>query len=214
MIRVLLPVLAMAAALTVPAGCSSWLGGSSPEAERAKLPKVYQWHENVLATTFWVGEKGNEASAWDPQWVRSFGGVDDPAKRDGFNPAGFAPKQSAFYCALPYNDVAGQPGQKSIYHARWVEVRANGRSCFCQWRDVGPWHTDDEKYVFGGARPKAEAEGKAGIDLSPAVRDYLKLGGKDPVDWRLTAPGEQPPAGPWVPVITDQKAGTYVSRRP
>jgi len=168
---------------------------------------------NILATTFWVGEKGNEASAWDPQWVKHFGGVDDPDKRKGFLPAGFTPKENPFYCALPYNDVAGRPGVKSALKDRWVEVRAPAGNCFCQVEDVGPWYADDREYVLGSARPKAEAEGKAGIDLSPAVRDHLKLSGKDLVSWCWVSP-EQVPAGPWKGVITGGSAGTSEARRP
>jgi hypothetical protein len=167
----------------------------------------------ILATTFWVGEQGNQASAWDPQWVKSFGGVDDPDKRNGFLPAGFEPRQNPFYCALPCNDVAGKPGAKSAFKDCWVEVRANGKSCLCQWEDVGPWYADDARYVFEGARPKAEAEGKAGIDLSPAVRDYLKLSGKDLVDWCFVSAAKVP-AGPWKQVITGAGSGTYVKGRP
>jgi hypothetical protein len=164
------------------------------------------WRRGILATTFWVGEKGNAASAWDPQWVKNFGGVDDPEKRAGYLPAGFAPKRNPFYCALPCNDVAGRPGVRSELKDRWVEVRAGGRSCFCQVADVGPWRTDDREYVLGEARPRAEAEGKAGIDLSPAVRDYLGLSGKDLVDWCWAAP-ERVPAGPWKQVVTGARAG-------
>jgi hypothetical protein len=170
------------------------------------------WHRGILATCFWVGEPGNERSAWDPRWVTSFGGVDDPENRAGFLPAGFVPALNAFYCALPYNDVAGRPDAKSGLKGRWVEVRAGGRSCYCQWEDVGPWRTDDREYVLGGSRPRAEAQGKAGIDLSPAVRDYLGLSGRDLVDWRLVK-AEGVPAGPWKRVITDAGSGTYTMRR-
>ncbi len=159
------------------------------------------WHRGVLATTFWVGEPGNEKSAWDPKWQANFGGVDDPKRRKGWLPASFNPKQNTFYCALPYNDVAGRPNRRSKLKGRWVQVRAGGESCYCQWEDVGPWRTDDKAYVLGGARPRAEQEAKAGLDLSPAVRDYLGLTGKDPVDWRFVRRGEVP-EGPWRAVIT------------
>jgi hypothetical protein len=48
---------------------------------------------------------------------------------------------------------------------------------------------------------------RAGIDLSPAVRDYLRLSGRDLVD-RRWARAEQLPAGPWKQVITGSAAGT------
>jgi hypothetical protein len=154
------------------------------------------WHREVLATTFWVGEPGNQQSAWDPKWQENFGGLDDPRKRNGWLPAAFTPRGNVFYCALPYNDVAGRPNSRSKLKGRWVEVRAGGRSCYCQWEDVGPWHVDDRAYVLGTARPRAEANGKAGIDLAPAARDYLRLSGRDNVDWRFV-PDRNVPAGPW-----------------
>lgn len=164
-----------------------------------------RWHGNVLATCFWVGEPGNRKSAWDPKWLANFGGVDDPKKRNGLLPAGFNPKQNAFYCALPYNDVAGRPEARSEMQGRWVEVRAGGKSCFCQWQDVGPWYTDDKAYVLGSARPRAEKDGKAGVDLSPAANDYLGLRGKGRVDWRFARADGVPP-GPWLRVATEHQA--------
>ncbi|HOX08131.1 MAG TPA: hypothetical protein PK280_17175 [Planctomycetota bacterium] len=182
----------MTSRLTLATALITALAGCAPRQAPARA--AAPWHRNILATVFWVGEPGNEASAWDAQWVRSFGGVDDPKRRDGFLPAGFTPKLNPFYCALPYNDVAGRPGAKSALRGRWVEVRAGGRSCFCQVEDVGPWYVDDRDYVLGECRPRAEGQGRAGIDLSPAVRDYLKLSGKDLVDWRFA---DAAPAGPW-----------------
>mgnify|MGYP000954092961 CR=1 FL=1 len=191
--------LALSIALAVlSAGCGPGTGSGAS----ARPPAADGWRRDILATVFWVGEPGNEAGAWDPRWVRSFGGVDDPKRRRGFLPAGFIPKQTPFYCALPYNDVAGRPGAKSGLAGRWVEVRAGGRegraarSCFCVLADVGPWRVDDREYVLDGKRPKAEAEGRAGIDLSPAVRDWLGLSGKDLVDWRF-AEEVSVVEGPW-----------------
>ena len=160
-----------------------------------------RWHQNVLATCFWVGEPGNRKSAWDPEWLANFGGVDDPQKRNGLLPAGFVPRQNVFYCALPYNDVAGRPEARSKMRGRWVQVRANGKTCYCQWEDVGPWHTDDKAYVLGNARPRAEKDARAGIDLSPAANDYLDIRGKGRVDWRFVRADGVPP-GPWLRVIT------------
>jgi hypothetical protein len=184
-------------------GCSWNLQGegfnmkvSQAETDRVVAPAstATPWHSNILATCFWVGEPGNAASAWDPNWVKNFGGVDHPEKRSGWRPGAFRPRLNTFYCALPFNDVAGQPNRKSKMQGRWIEVRAGGKSCFCSWQDVGPWHTNDRQYVLGTARPRAEKRNKAGIDLSPAVKDYLGLSGMDTVDWRFV---EKVPAGPW-----------------
>jgi hypothetical protein len=85
---------------------------------------------------------------------------------------------------------------KSVCKDRWMAVRHGGRICFAQWEDVGPFRTDDSRYVFGGARPTPNANYGAGIDVSPAVRDYLGLTSLDPVDWRFIDPQEVP-LGPW-----------------
>jgi hypothetical protein len=195
------------AALALPAACSWRLDSDNVRIRSGAAGPEAGWRCGVLATCFWVGEPGNEQSAWDGRWVRSFGGVDDPARRAGLLPAGFAPLQNPFYCALPYNDVAGRPGARSELKDRWVEVRAGGKNCFCQVEDVGPWRTDDREYVFGAARPKAEAEGKAGIDLSPAACGYLGIAGKGTVAWRFAEAGRVP-AGPWRQVITGSGPGT------
>jgi len=57
--------------------------------------------------------------------------------------------------------------------------------------DVGPWFTDDEAYVFGSARPKAEravslsrrVTNGAGIDLGERVWTALGLVDNTDVEW-------------------------------
>ena len=68
--------------------------------------------KEALASVFWIGEDAtadnrhipNHASAWDPDWIDSYGGVDDPTRRqnNGYWPEGFKPKENPFYVALPY----------------------------------------------------------------------------------------------------------------
>ena len=73
---------------------------------------VDQW-KPAIATVFWVGEEAapdngfihNKASAWDVNWQKSFGGIDDPKDRCGYRPCAFKPLENAFYVALPYNDI-------------------------------------------------------------------------------------------------------------
>ena len=180
------------------------------------------WRRGITATIFWVGEQPtprnptpNYASSWDPHWQKTYGGVDRPAPREGYLPKGFVPKQSPFYIALPYNDLASQGGHqpeasevipwfwkvhqgptKSVCHGKWVAIHRNGRICYAQWRDCGPYTTDDWRYVFQGERPKPNPNGNAGIDLSPAVRDYIHLGGNYKVDWKFVEDFEVPD-GPW-----------------
>lgn len=180
------------------------------------------WQRHIRATVFWVGEEPternptpNDASSWDPNWQENFGGVDDPKNRSGFLPAGFLPKQTPFYVALPYNDLAPGGGHQaeaaevipwfwrlnkgpntSVCHGRWLALHRNGRICYARWRDAGPYTTDDWEYVFMGKRPRPNPNGNAGIDVSPAVRDYLGMKGNELVDWKFVGDSAVPD-GPW-----------------
>lgn len=181
----------------------------------------YPWHIEIVTTVFWIGEAPsannpvpNRSSAWDSNWARNFGGSDSPGDRRGFIPARFVPGQNPFYLALPYNDVSGgrtkteaysvipwfreafvKSGQ-SVLKGRWVAVRKGNLICYAQWEDVGPFRSDHWSYVFGGERPRQNLNRGAGLDISPAIRDYLKLGNTDATDWRFVEFADVPP-GPW-----------------
>ena len=187
---------------------------------------VYKWHTNITTSTFWVGElptarnpTPNHKSSWDTKWMQNFGGFDDPnpANRTRFyTPKAFTPKLNPFYIALPYNDVLRwdrhkpeasrvipwfkerftKPGRTTC-KGQWVQIYNGRRSCYAQWEDCGPFFTDDYQYVFLGARPKNKLNGGAGIDVSPAVRDYLNLGSKGKVHWRFVGSAKVP-NGPWL----------------
>ncbi|MEI8039677.1 MAG: hypothetical protein WCJ14_14950 [Verrucomicrobiota bacterium] len=165
----------------------------------------------------------NNKSSWDQLWENNFGGYDDPepARRIAnfstgeFRPKGFVPKLNPFYIALPYNDVVSsschkpeaarvipwfarmrpEPG-KTVCKGRWLQIFRAGRSCFGQWEDCGPWETDDWEFVFGTKPPKTTQNGSAGIDLSPAIRDYLGVKSGEKVHWRFVE-AAQVPFGPW-----------------
>jgi hypothetical protein len=143
-----------------------------------------------------------------------YGGDDDPLLRINFLPLGFVPKQNPFYVALPYNDVEEdhtrseaatvipwfdaafvRDGQ-SVCKGHWVALRHGRRVCYAQWEDVGPFQTDHWQYVFGPERPRPNANHDAGIDVSPAVRDYLGMSGMDVCDWKFVNVWEVP-IGPW-----------------
>lgn len=186
----------------------------------------YPWHFDITATYFYIGEQAtrrnpvpNTASSWDSTWDDNYGGFDDPnpANRDPrtFAPKGFTPQLNPFYVALPYNDIQrGGPKPEaekvipwyrrdkegkyeSVCRGMWVQIYYNGRYCFAQWEDCGPFVTDDWEYVFGQARPKNTANYGAGIDISPAVRDYLGIkGGVAKVHWRFVE-FSHVPGGPW-----------------
>jgi len=181
---------------------------------------VFPWKTNVVTTVFWVGEKqatGNASpqhqSVWDKDWLKNFGGVDDPepSARHDYIPISFVPRQNPFYCALPYNDVEqgqfkpeapivipwfkqvhAEPGQ-SVCKGRWVAIRREDRICYAQWEDCGPVRTDHFQYVFQNERPTRHG---AGLSVSPAVRDHLGLAPTDVADWRFVEVSDVPP-GPW-----------------
>jgi hypothetical protein len=185
----------------------------------------YPWKTDIVATVFWVGEQPtannptpNHQSSWDVNWAVNYGGFDDPdpAKRtDEFTPKGFTPRLNPFYVALPYNDCLSYKQHKpdaariipwfrtsfvkhgrSVLRGTWLAIRYGNRVCYAQWEDCGPFVTDDANYVFGNARPKNTSNQGAGIDLSPAVRDYLGMSSGAKVDWRFVDVNEIP-AGPW-----------------
>ena len=73
-------------------------------------------------------------------------------------------------------------GFKTVYRGpavstckdRWVAIRKGNRIAYAQWEDAGPFRTDHWQYVFGNERPKPNLNKGAGLDVSPAVRDYLR----------------------------------------
>jgi cysteinyl-tRNA synthetase len=167
----------------------------------------------------------NDASAWDDLWKQHFGGVDDPNARstDPAHPywPAFTPLENPFYCALPFNDFDRHGNRRddiativpwahgatygpleSALKNHWVKILFAGKVCYAQWEDVGPFGESDSKYVFGTKPPKNKTNQHAGLDVSPAVKDYLGLTGLDPTDWCFVFPGETVPPGPWSEVIT------------
>lgn len=188
----------------------------------------YPIHKNITTTFFWAGEEAgsdnknisNLPSAWDEQWVKHFGGVDDPNKRNAFFPAKFTPKENPFYFALPYNDFDSNGKRKqevyslipwanektwgkleSVCKNRWIKIMKGGKEAYAQWQDVGPFKEDDKNYVFGTAAPKSKTNNNAGLDVSPAVYDYLGLSDIDKADWQFVDPNAVP-SGPWKKVVT------------
>lgn len=196
----------------------------APSQPRTEFTK-YPWKRNIVTTIFWIGEAPgqnnpvpNNKSSWDTKWEENFGGYDDPNpdnRAADYRPKGFTPRQNPFYIALPYNDLAGwkrhKPTAKNIpwYKERytaygetvvkgqWIAIRYGSRTCYAQWEDVGPFETDDFEYVFGeNPQPKTTKNKGAGLDVSPSVRDYLRMRSGAKVDWRFVELEEVPP-GPW-----------------
>jgi hypothetical protein len=191
--------------------------------EKPKEGQRYPWRNSIVTTVFWIGEDAsgnnpvpNHSSSWDKNWGQSYGGFDDPnrARRENYVPVKFTPQQNPFYCALPYNDKASTghrpeasrvvPWFKDAYRGpavsvckdRWIAIRKGNRTVYAQWEDAGPFRTDHWQYVFGNERPKPNLNKGAGLDVSPAVRDYLGLQDTDVTDWRFVEFSEVP-RGPW-----------------
>lgn len=194
-------------------------------ATRGIVGGSYPWKMNIVTTVFWAGESAtvnnpvhNFSSSWDKYWATNFGGFDNPnpTARRGYIPAAFIPRLNPFYVALPYNDVSQghhkaeasrvipwfrkefvRDGQ-SVCRDRWIAVRnpRNGKVCYGQWSDCGPFRTDHWQYVFGSERPKWNLNKGAALDVSPAIRDYLGIGGTDITDWKFIE-FRDIPRGPW-----------------
>ena len=205
-------------------GSSHSATSATSQVEAVQTPSFT--HSNIITTYFWVGEKAdpdnnfiaNKASAWDEKWEQHYGGEDTPNARNGYNPAAFVPKENPFYFALPYSDIDDNGNRKASatncpnYPAMkdqpyswcknaWIAIRANGKVAYAQWQDVGPYQEDDAAYVFGSAAPKNQLDVKAGLDVSPAVHDYLGLGDVSNCDWGFV-PASSIPSGPWTQTIT------------
>lgn len=117
-----------------------------------------------------------------------FAGEDDPQNSayDGKPIDG-----NALAVALPYKwKEALRPD--IIVEGPEGEIRA-------ELKDVGPWNTNDPKYVLEGARPLSETQfedetraqngmipsNDAGIDLTPAAAQAVGISGKGKVRWRF-----------------------------
>jgi len=191
-----------------------------------KVNSNYTWKHDIVTTFFWIGEGATSysdstvfKSAWDSSWTQNYGGEDNPTKRVASDKMGgtslpkrFAPTLNPFYVALPFNDVKYPElarkyvpwwNQKKWEEApyvsqckgRWIMIEYNGRVCFAQWQDVGPIRYDHVRYVFGDERPTRHS--RAGLDISPAIKDYLGLNSNETTNWRFVEDTEVP-YGPWI----------------
>lgn len=141
---------------------------SEPGPEEPATPLIKPNHQNIIATVF--------------------GGADDP------NDSAYAPydriTDTEKSVALPYKFAEPRPKVR-VFNAE------NELSVLCEIRDVGPWLTDDAAYVLGDHRPLAEPAGTtiprgpnegetsngAGLDLTPAAAEAIRLQGKGTVHW-------------------------------
>lgn len=200
----------------------------SPSQETRTGISRYPLHVDITATVFWVGEKAsadnnyipNSQSAWDENWLKNFGGSDGPLQRSDFFPAKFTPRENPFYVALPYNDFDDNGDRKpeafarvywakngdwnpaqSLLKNQWVKIIKNDTTVYAQWEDVGPFSSDDLDYVFGQNKPHSQINQEAGIDVSPAIRDFLRLNGEEKINWQFID-AVNVPDGPWKKIVT------------
>jgi len=222
-----LVVLAGFASYTQAVGVESVKSDSSKKKAPDAVPtNSYPLKRNIVTTYFWIGQGGtsisstqNIMSAWDQFWKKNFGGIDAPEDRkdakkfrEASLPEKFAPTLNPFYVALPFNDIAfpkkareyvpwwseadyKKERLESQCKGRWLMIKFQNKVCFAQWEDVGPLRYDHAEYVFGEERPTRYS--RAGLDVSPAVRDYLGLSGLDKTDWKFVE-DDQVPYGPWI----------------
>ena len=196
---------------------------TDPTEAPAVVTERFPWRLAIVTTTFWIGERPgknnpapNRSSSWDTQWASHYGGTDTPDRneRNDFRPASFIPGQNPFYVALPYNDLHKgthkaeakkiipwfkdefRAPDQSVCKGRWIAIRFKDRVAYAQWEDCGPFRTDHASYVFGKNRPKKNLNKGAGLDVSPAVRDFLGMKDTDVTDWKF-ADFEDVPEGPW-----------------
>ncbi|RYD26862.1 MAG: hypothetical protein EOP86_25345 [Verrucomicrobiaceae bacterium] len=192
----------------------------APTRPREVTPK-FAWRKNISTTIFWIGEAAegrntvpNHKSSWDTQWETNYGGFDDPNRENrtyDYRPKDFIPRLNPFYVALPFNDLTNREIAKqkipwyklrkgednqSVCRGIWIAIRCGNKTCFAQWEDCGPFVTDDHDYVFGGATPRNAENNGAGLDVSPAVRDFLGISSGAQCDWRFCG-ADEVPDGPW-----------------
>ena len=92
---------------------------------------------------------------------------------------------------------------ESMVKNRWIEIIKGDKTAYAQWEDAGPFVYDDKNYVFGNSSPKNKLNNNAGLDVSPAVRDYAGLydDNQNMVSWKFVDLNEVPD-GPWKKIMT------------
>ncbi len=199
-----------------------------------RTKNFYPWKTGIITTMFYIGEGDtpishttNVQSSWDEDWLSNNHGTDSPYNRNGYASGNHASTLNPFYVALPFNDLAfpdkarrwlpsgwyrrPEDGkQVSACKDRWVEIKnQRGDYCYAQWEDVGPLNYSDAEYVFGEERPNGLGDNHAGLDVSPAVAQYLGVDGKNRItSWRFVDDEDVRP-GAWLKL--DEQAVLYTA---
>ena len=184
----------------------------------------YPWKTNIVTTVFWIGEQPtennpvpNNKSSWDANWTSNYGGYDTPGclVAPQLHPGLVRPAPESIL--LSRCRTTTLPTASSNRKPRWlfpgssnpIPSRANlsariagsrsakaTASAMRNGKIAGPFRTDHFQYVFQNERPKPNLNRGAGLDVSPAVRDYLGLPPTDVTDWQFVEVRDVPP-GPW-----------------
>ena len=188
-----------------------------------KPGEAFPWKTEIVTTVFWIGEKPtannpvpNRSSSWDANWTKNYGGLrrSRDVETSRFHPGEIhaAAEPVLLRAALqrqitnghrpeaprvvPWFKEAYQGPGVSTCKGRWIAIRKGNKVAYAQWEDAGPFRTDHWQYVFGNERPKPNLNKGAGLDVSPAVRDYLGMQDTDVTDWKFVEFSEVP-HGPW-----------------
>src|SRR6266480_476540 len=146
-----------------------------PEHSKSTRPeagKRYPWKKSIVTTIFWIGEQPSENNPVPNRassWDKNW-----TRNYGGFDDPN--PSHRSNYIPVKFT-----PRQNPFYCALPYSDKAN---------------TDHWQYVFGDERPKPNLNKGAGLDVSPAVRDYLGLNETDVTDWKFVDFREVP-RGPW-----------------
>lgn len=82
------------------------------------------------------------------------------------------------------------PSYRAVHRHVFITNPLNGMTCIACVLDIGPHFVNDDDYVFGGKRPRAETiagMNKAGIDLGEYVWNHLGMKDNTEVDWKFIA---------------------------
>jgi hypothetical protein len=132
-------------------------------------PSEQAWRENITATVFGHDGDDQDSAYPDIDWI------DDDTEGVSF----------------PYKWKSGPRPR--------IEVKGPAGTTVTDVVDVGPWNTNDPRYVIDGLRPLAEKQYKlgitaqngqvpsndAGIDLTEPIADAVGISGKGKVSWRF-----------------------------
>jgi len=186
----------------------------------ASAVQRYPWKTSIVTTVFWVGEQagGNNRSKLqkflDFNWSENYA---EPILRfqrtAQLHPNCFYSQAKPLLLCFTVHDVThGQFKPEAPLVIPWFKHEYRGRGSryaeidglpfvrqshlLCAMGRLRSVSHDHFQYVFGNERPKPNLNHGAGLDVSPAVRDYLGLAPTDVTDWQFVEVRDVS-SGPW-----------------